>query len=451
MPSRDHVGSIRCSPDRPGAGEPRRSPRRSWSAHEARRPHGIGATSRQSPPTSSAAHLLHPGQCGSVPTKHAPPVSLLHEARRVPVRALLSPQPARRDAAQRVDPNASGLHPRLEGERSVSRTENAGAGAEHQLVRQPLRARRGSRSMVHVRGAFAEEHLRAARAKPVRPAEAGRRLGSPGRKIRHRQPLVARGTGHPVRSSDPALSSVRQLGCPRVAPWALWLCAPASPRVCPCRSISGARKSTRKSQRGKSGHAGSRAGRDPILQVIAAQSLAVRKLRPQAPNSEWRGPVAFSSGRNFQNELEDPALCRRASSGLASADVRHLPRELEQHLRRPHGTDRAVPSACVGQVENSACGDRLRLGVELDGSRIARAGFEGRGCSASLALASLACATIEGREIGELPAVAVELRARFGKKLAPMRRHALDMVERALTDMLARARERCHPESPPQS
>lgn len=60
-------------------------------------------------------------------------------------------------------------------------------------------------------------------------------------------PRVARGAGHarPLLWI-PRKSSVRQLGCPRVSPWALWLCVPTSPWVCPCRSILEAHNYTTK-------------------------------------------------------------------------------------------------------------------------------------------------------------------------------------------------------------
>jgi NifU-like protein involved in Fe-S cluster formation len=96
-------------------------------------------------------------------------------------------------------------------------------------------------------------------------------------------------------------------------------------------------------------------------------------------------------------------------------------------------------------ADNQACGDHVEIALALAGEGIERAGFRGSGCSAMLAIAELACARVEGRSLDDAAAFDLPLEVESLGGLPPTRRHALDVVSRALAGALALARGRCHP------
>jgi NifU-like protein involved in Fe-S cluster formation len=104
----------------------------------------------------------------------------------------------------------------------------------------------------------------------------------------------------------------------------------------------------------------------------------------------------------------------------------------------------ALPGEAAS-AENQACGDRVELALALAGERIDRAGFRGSGCSATLAVAELACDRVEGRTLAEAASLDLEAEVESLGGLPPTRRPALDVVSRALSAALALARGRCHP------
>lgn len=112
--------------------------------------------------------------------------------------------------------------------------------------------------------------------------------------------------------------------------------------------------------------------------------------------------------------------------------MRALPPALEQFFRSPrHGG--AVPAPTrSGRASNAACGDELVLEFELVGGRIARAGFRARGCSGVIAVADVACEAVRGLSPAE--ALALDLAGTVAGLggLPPARRHALEVVRRAL-------------------
>lgn len=55
----------------------------------------------------------------------------------------------------------------------------------------------------------------------------------------------------------------------------------------------------------------------------------------------------------------------------------------------------------VKEGRNPVCGDELTIYMRLEGDGIVAAGFEGNGCSISIAAADLLCGAIEGRAASE--------------------------------------------------
>lgn len=83
-----------------------------------------------------------------------------------------------------------------------------------------------------------------------------------------------------------------------------------------------------------------------------------------------------------------------------------------QHYRAPHG--RGLPTGAVvheGARKNPLCGDDMRVGVVLEGDRIHAVGFEGRGCSITMASASMLTDAVRGHSALEARALAAAVEA----------------------------------------
>jgi tRNA-specific 2-thiouridylase len=109
----------------------------------------------------------------------------------------------------------------------------------------------------------------------------------------------------------------------------------------------------------------------------------------------------------------------------------------EEHLRHPVGRGR-VPAhdAAAG---GALCGDLVRIGVQVDGDRVADAGFEAAGCGAALAAASAAVELVRGADV--LAAARVGTRAISAALggLSPGKLHAAELAADALARALGRA------------
>ena len=80
-------------------------------------------------------------------------------------------------------------------------------------------------------------------------------------------------------------------------------------------------------------------------------------------------------------------------------------------LFRDHILDHYKNPRCHGTLErpdarvedaNPLCGDQLRMDFRFQDGRVAEVRFTGRGCSISLASASLLCEAIEGKPLDEV-------------------------------------------------
>lgn len=89
---------------------------------------------------------------------------------------------------------------------------------------------------------------------------------------------------------------------------------------------------------------------------------------------------------------------------LYSADIRAHGRT-PSHGRRPAAFDASA------RGDNPMCGDRVEVFVRRDGSRVAEAGFEARGCEISIASADLMCEAVQGRQHSVIRSLADEVAA----------------------------------------
>jgi tRNA-uridine 2-sulfurtransferase len=108
-----------------------------------------------------------------------------------------------------------------------------------------------------------------------------------------------------------------------------------------------------------------------------------------------------------------------------------------EHLEYPRG--RGHVPAFSGSAGGAACGDLVRIGLALDGDRVAEAGFEASGCGAAIAAGSAAVALLEGATLLEAARIGPsDVAAELGG-LSPGKRHAADLAADALHVALGEA------------
>lgn len=69
---------------------------------------------------------------------------------------------------------------------------------------------------------------------------------------------------------------------------------------------------------------------------------------------------------------------------------------LADHLTLPRGRGALSSAPHAGAAGGAACGDLVRVAVELDGERVVRAGFDASGCAATRAAGSAVVELVEG-------------------------------------------------------
>jgi tRNA-specific 2-thiouridylase len=111
----------------------------------------------------------------------------------------------------------------------------------------------------------------------------------------------------------------------------------------------------------------------------------------------------------------------------------------EEHLRHPHGRGEIPAGAHDGSAGGAACGDLVRIGVRLDGDRVAAVGFEASGCGALTAAASAAAGLVDGAALLDAARIGAPAIADALGGLSPGKLHAADLVSDALHHALGGA------------
>ncbi|HEX6697907.1 MAG TPA: tRNA 2-thiouridine(34) synthase MnmA [Solirubrobacteraceae bacterium] len=109
----------------------------------------------------------------------------------------------------------------------------------------------------------------------------------------------------------------------------------------------------------------------------------------------------------------------------------------EEHLLHPIGRGR-VP-AHDGAAGGAACGDLVRLGVVVEGDRVADAGFEASGCGAAVAAGSAAVELVRGARVLDAARVGTHAISDALGGLSPGKLHAAELAAEALARALGRA------------
>ena len=91
--------------------------------------------------------------------------------------------------------------------------------------------------------------------------------------------------------------------------------------------------------------------------------------------------------------------------------------EIRRHGRAPEHKRRPAQFDASARGDNPMCGDRVEVFVRRDGSIVADAGFEARGCEISIASADLMCEAVHGHSAEDVRRFAgeVEAMARSGR------------------------------------
>ena len=114
---------------------------------------------------------------------------------------------------------------------------------------------------------------------------------------------------------------------------------------------------------------------------------------------------------------------------------------LLDHFQHPRNAGELSGATAQVEVSNPVCGDILQLAAILDGHRIREARFLWRGCTASIASASLLTELIQGRELSELGTIQPESLAQSLGGLSPASFHAAQLAVDALQLLLPKLRQ----------
>ncbi len=109
---------------------------------------------------------------------------------------------------------------------------------------------------------------------------------------------------------------------------------------------------------------------------------------------------------------------------------------LLDHFQSPRNAGELSNPTAKIEVTNPVCGDVLQLSVQLEHTRIVAARFLCRGCTASIACASLLTELIQGRELNQLNDLTADQISTAIGGLPPASTHAAHLAHSALQSLL---------------
>ncbi|HXY00544.1 MAG TPA: iron-sulfur cluster assembly scaffold protein [Candidatus Limnocylindrales bacterium] len=112
---------------------------------------------------------------------------------------------------------------------------------------------------------------------------------------------------------------------------------------------------------------------------------------------------------------------------------------LLDHFEHPRNSGELPAANAKVEVSNPVCGDVLQLAAIMDNGAIREVRFLCRGCTASIACASLLTECIQGRELRSLQSLTPESLASALGGLPPASFHAAQLAHDALHALLQAA------------
>jgi nitrogen fixation protein NifU and related proteins len=111
---------------------------------------------------------------------------------------------------------------------------------------------------------------------------------------------------------------------------------------------------------------------------------------------------------------------------------------LLDHFQRPRNAGELAGATATVEVSNPVCGDVLRLAVLVGSGVVREVKFLCRGCTASIASASVLTEKMKGRAVGELKDLrAAEIAGELGG-LPPASFHAAQLAEDGVKAILGK-------------
>jgi nitrogen fixation NifU-like protein len=112
---------------------------------------------------------------------------------------------------------------------------------------------------------------------------------------------------------------------------------------------------------------------------------------------------------------------------------------LRDHYENPRNLGDLESADAVAIVHNPACGDMLRMALQVDDGVITAARFKGYGCAAAIAAGSVVTELIEGTSVASAASLTDEDITAVLGPLPPMKVHAIvlarETVSRALEQL----------------
>ena len=108
------------------------------------------------------------------------------------------------------------------------------------------------------------------------------------------------------------------------------------------------------------------------------------------------------------------------------------------HFRNPRNAGDLADASAAVEVSNPVCGDVLKLSVRVVDDRIAEARFLCRGCTTSIACASLLTEVLRGRTAAEARSITAESLSQSLGVLPPATFHGAQLAADAVAALVKR-------------
>ena len=106
------------------------------------------------------------------------------------------------------------------------------------------------------------------------------------------------------------------------------------------------------------------------------------------------------------------------------------------HFRNPRNAGELPDASVTVEVSNPVCGDILKLSARIVDGRVAEARFLCRGCTTSIASASVLTETLRGRSLAEARAITAESLSSVLGGLPPATFHGAQLAADAVRALL---------------